>query len=141
MNRIAVRPLTQTNRFTVLNVTEPGTRPCWFDTDGDKLACLLGHIGSQSECFLKRCSVCDDMIGRQNGHNRSVIASCYPAGAERDGGGCVALGRFGDDVFLWEIPEQFANCVLLFCVCQDQNALARDEALQARQRFFEQRIV
>src|SRR5207248_7072073 len=85
MNRIAVRPLTQTNRFAVLNVTEPGTRPCWFDTDGDKLACLLGHIGSQSECFLKRCSVCDDMIGRQNGHNRRVIASCYPAGAERDG--------------------------------------------------------
>ena len=70
-----------------------------------------------------------------------MIVSGYPARPEGDGSGCVAFGWFGDDVFLWEIPEQFANCVLLFCVGQDQNALARDEALQAGQCFFEQSFV
>src|SRR5947208_11952996 len=105
MNRIAVRPLVQTNRLAVLNVTEAGTRPCWFDTDGDKLACLLGRIGSQSECFLKGCSVCDDMIGRQNGHNRCVIVSGYPARPEGDGSGCVAFGWFGDDVSFGKFPS------------------------------------
>jgi hypothetical protein len=87
---------------------------------------------------LKSYAVCNHVIGRKNEHDGCVIASCHPAGAERDGSGRIALGRLGYNVLLWEIPEQFANCAFLFCVRQDQNALAGDKALKASQSFFEQ---
>jgi hypothetical protein len=61
-----------------------------------------------------------------------MIASCHPAGAERDGSSSVAFGRLGYNILLWKIPEQFANGAFLFRVRQDQNALGRDKAFEAR---------
>jgi hypothetical protein len=81
------------------------------------------------------------MIGWENDHDGCVIASCHPAGAERDGSSSIAFGRLGYNVLLWEIPQQFANRVFLFGVRQDQSALGRDKAFKARQSFFEQSFV
>src|SRR5262249_36965182 len=64
-----------------------------------------------------------------------------PAGSERDRRGRVALGRLSNNVLLGELPKQLSDCVFLFCIGQNQNALARDESLEARKRFFQQSFV
>ena len=99
------------------------------------------RVGSQGECFLKSRSVCNHMIGGKHDHDGCVIASCHPAGAERDGSSGVAFGRLRHNILLWKIPEQFTNCAFLFCVRQDQNALGWNKSLKARQSFFEQSFV
>jgi hypothetical protein len=81
------------------------------------------------------------MIGGQNDHDGCVIASCHPAGAERDGSSRIAFGWLRYDILLWKIPEQFANGAFLLRVRQDQSALGRDKAFKARQSFFEQSFV
>ena len=63
MNCIVIGAIAQTDRLTLLDVTEPRTRPGWFDADRDKLACLLGCVGSESQRSLKSCSVCNSVIG------------------------------------------------------------------------------
>jgi hypothetical protein len=81
------------------------------------------------------------VIGGKNEHDGCVIASCYPAGTERDRSSGVAFGWLAYNVLLWQIPEQFANSAFLFCICQDQNALGRDETFKPLQSFFEQSFV
>jgi len=93
--------------------------PSLVNADGYEAAGLLGCVGSQGQCFLKGCPACDHMIGRKNGHDGCVIASCHPTRAERHGGSGVAFGRLRYDVFLWKIPEQLPNCVFLFGVRKD----------------------
>ena len=119
MNRIVVGTLAQTYRLALLDVPETRAGPGWLDADGDKLACLLRCVGSQGEGFLKGCPVCNQVIGRENKHDGCVIASGYPAGAERDRSSGIAFGWLAYDVLFWEIPEQFANCAFLFCVRED----------------------
>src|SRR6266496_3732474 len=75
MNCIVVDAIAQTDRLTLLDVTESGTRPRWFDTDSYEFACLLGSIGSQSERFLKSCSGCNQVISGQDEHDGCVIPS------------------------------------------------------------------
>src|SRR5437870_9841045 len=138
MDRIDVGALAQTNRFALLDVAESGTCPAWFDADGYKPASLLCCVGSQGQRFLKSLSIYNHMIGGKNDHNGCVIASCHPAGAECDCGSSVAFGRLRYNILLWKIPDQFANGAFLLRVRQDQNALGRDKAFKARQRFFQQ---
>src|SRR5437879_4687166 len=141
MDRIDVGTLAQTDRLALFDVAESGTCPAWFDADGYKPACLLGCVGSQGQRFLKSLSIYNHVIGGKNDHDGCVIANCHPAGAERDGSSGVAFGRLRYNVFLWKIPEQFANGAFLLRVRQDQNALGRDKAFQACQSFFEQSFV
>ena len=138
MNRIFVGARAQMDRLALLDVTESRTCPRWFDADGYKCACLFGSVGSESHRFLKSRSVCNYVIGGENEHDGCVVAGCDPAGAERNGSSSVTFSRLGYNIFLWKTPEQFTNCAFLFCVRQDQNTLTRDEALKARQSFFEQ---
>src|SRR5882672_7399753 len=81
------------------------------------------------------------MIGGQNEHGGCVIASHDPSSPERDRSSGVTFCRFSDDILFWEIPQQFANCALLFGVRQDQNAFMRNKAFKASQRFFEKSFV
>src|SRR2546425_1493432 len=121
MDRIVVGALAQVHGLSVFDITESGTCPAWFDADGYKPARLLGCLGGQGQRFLKSRSVYNHMIGGKNDHDGRVIASCYPAGAERDGSSGVAFGRLRYDILLWKISEQFANGVFLFGVRQDQS--------------------
>src|SRR5258708_7934118 len=125
MDRIDVGALAQTDRLALLDVAESGTCPAWFDADGYKPTCLLGYVGGQGQRFLKSRSVYNHMIGGKNDHDGGVIASCYPAGAERDGSSGVAFGRLRYDILFWKIPEQFANGAFLLRIGQDQSALGR----------------
>ena len=116
MDRIVVWALWQISGFTLFDITESGTRPTWFNADCDKLVCLLGHVRSQSQCFLKDRPICNDVIGWKDNHDGCMIAHCHPAGPERNRRCGVALGWLGYDVFLREISQQLANCAFLFCV-------------------------
>src|SRR5262249_12548042 len=136
MNCFVIRALAQTHRLTVLDVTKSGTRPCWFDTDSNKLACLLGCVRSKGQRFPKRFLICNDVIGWENTHGGCMIAHCHPAGPERDCRRGIAFGWFSQNVLVWKIPKQFSNCAFLFYVCQNQTAFGRDEPLETRQRFF-----
>src|SRR5262245_34235078 len=138
MNCFVVGTLAQTYRLAVLDVTEPGTRPCWFDTDGHKLACLVGRVCCKGECFLKGRSICNDVIGWENSHRSCMIAQRYPAGPKRNRRCGVAFGRLGQNVLLWKIPKQLSNCAFLFCVRENQNAFRRDESFETRQSLFQQ---
>ena len=53
MNRFVVRALSQIDWLSVFDVTESRTGPGRFNADGDKLACLLGRVSSERQCFLK----------------------------------------------------------------------------------------
>src|SRR6185369_5666400 len=68
MNRIFNTGLSQMDRLAMLDVTETGTSPCWFDTDAYKLACLLSCIDGQGQCLLKSGSTRYDMISRKHNH-------------------------------------------------------------------------
>jgi hypothetical protein len=70
-----------------------------------------------------------------------MIASHDPSSAKGNRGSGVAFRRLSNDVFLWKISKQFANCALLFGVRQDQNAFTRDETFKAHQSFFEQSFI
>src|SRR6266700_7647105 len=98
MNSIFVVSFSQMNAFVLLDVTESGTRPGWFDADCYKLACLLGCVGSKGQRFLKSRPVGNDMIGGQDDHDGSVIADCHPASAEGDCRRGVTLSRFCYDI-------------------------------------------
>ncbi len=95
MNCFVVGTLAQTHRLAVLDVPESGTRPCRFDADSHKLACLMGRVCSKGQCFLKGRPICNDVIGWEDNHGGCVIAQRYPAGSERDRRGSVAFGRLG----------------------------------------------
>ena len=74
MNCFVVGMFAQTHRLAVLDVTESGTRPCRFDADSHKLARLVSRICSEGECFLKRRSICNDVIGWEDNHGGCMIA-------------------------------------------------------------------
>src|SRR4030095_12811574 len=63
MNYFVIGALAQTHRLAVLDVPESGTRPCRFNADSDKLACLLSRVRSEGKCFLKRRPIRDDVVG------------------------------------------------------------------------------
>src|SRR5438309_1709938 len=67
-----------------------------------------------------------------------MISSRDPACAERDRGRGVAFGRLGNDILFWKTFEQVANSFFLFDVGENENALARHEALKSRDCFLEQ---
>src|SRR5882672_11257395 len=75
------------------------------------------------------------MIGGQNEHGGCVIASHDPSSPERDRSSGGTFCRFSDDILFWEIPQQFANCALLFGVIQDQIAFMRSKECKGNQRF------
>src|SRR4051794_4149061 len=77
MNCVVVGTFAQTYRLAVLYITESGTRPCRFDADGDKLACLVSRISGKRKCFLKRCAICNDVIGGQDNHRGCMIPQRY----------------------------------------------------------------
>src|SRR5438094_8035393 len=106
MDRFVVGAIAQTDRLAVLDVTESGTRPCRFDAESPKLACLVGRVCSKGECFLKGRPICNDVIGWENNHDGCMIAHCHPAGPERDCRCGVAFGGLGYDILLRKIPEQ-----------------------------------
>src|SRR6266513_2005314 len=130
--------LAQEDWLALLYVTVSGTSPCWFDPDGDKLARLLSCVGSQSQCFLESFLVGNDVIGWKNKHCGGVIASNNPASTKGDRGGCVAFGRFSNDVLFWKTTKQFAHRAFLVGVCQDQRVVRWNNAFKASQGFFEQ---
>ena len=137
MDGVIVGVLAQKDWFALLNVTVAGTGPCWFDPDGDKLACLLSCFGSQGQRFLESFLVGNDVIGWENEHCACMIAGHDPASPKGDRGGCVAFGRFSDDVLFWKTTKQFAHCAFLVGVCQDQRVVRRNNAFKTPQGFFE----
>src|SRR4051794_24218757 len=141
MNRLRLRPLSQTDWFTLLDVTKSRTRPSRFNANGDKLACLLGRISSERQCLLKRLAVCNYMIGRKDSHDRSVIAHGHPPCPQCDRRGRVAFGRLRYNVLFWKISEQLSNGMFLFRIGKNQNPLAWQKPLEARQSFFQQSSV
>src|SRR5436309_1992514 len=84
MDGVIVGVLAQKDWFALLNVTVAGTGPCWFDPDGDKLACLLSCFGSQGQRFLESFLVGNDVIGWENEHCACMIAGHDPASPKRD---------------------------------------------------------
>ena len=70
-----------------------------------------------------------------------MIASGDPTGAERNCRGGVAFGRFGQNISLRKSGQQFTDGRFLFDICQDENAFVRDQALESRHGFLEQRSV
>jgi hypothetical protein len=70
-----------------------------------------------------------------------MIARCHPASSERDCRSGIAFGWLGENIFLWETGQQFANCRFLFGVCQNQNALTRNEAFKSSNGFVEKCVV
>src|SRR5437588_80450 len=105
MDCIALGMLAQADWFALFDITVPRTSPRWFDADGDKLACLLGGVGGESERFLKSCFVGNHVICRQHGHDCRVVASCHPACSEGDCSSGIAFRRLGYDVGLWKIRQ------------------------------------
>ena len=87
--------------------------------------------GGGGEVALERGGVADDVVGGQHEHRRAGIAPRHPADRQRDGGGGVALGRFGDDVFRRQVGKHLAHGGFLILVGEDQDALRRHEALRA----------
>jgi hypothetical protein len=49
------------------------------------------------------------MIGRQDNHRRAIIARGHPSRGQGDRRSCIALRRFGDDVFLRESRYDFTH--------------------------------
>ena len=78
------------------------------------------------------------MIGGERQHGCGMIARRDPTGAERDRRSGVAFRRLGNNIFFRKFFEQIANSFFLFSVDQNQDAFVRHEALESRQRFFEQ---
>src|SRR5437867_4216209 len=97
------------DRLAMLDVTETGTSPCWFDTDAYKLTCLLSCINGQGQCLLKSSSTRYDMISRKDNHRSPVIARCHPTRPEGDCRCGIAFGWFRHNVFLREIGQQVTN--------------------------------
>src|SRR2546421_10866806 len=124
MNQFPVRALSQIDWLTVLDVAESRTGPGRFNSDGDKLACLLGRVSSERQCLLKCLAICNYMIGWKHGHDRSMIAHGHPPCPECDRRGRVAFGRLGYNVPFWKISEQLSNCMFLFRIGKNQNPLA-----------------
>src|SRR5262249_697960 len=119
MNRIVVGTLSQANCLTLLDVTVSGACPGRFESDGYKLACLFGCVGSQSQRFLQGHPVGNYRTCRENEHGGRVVPGHNPASAKRDRGSSIAFRGFSNDVLFWKTPEQFANFALLFGVRQD----------------------
>ena len=86
--------------------------------------------GGGGEVALESGRVADDVVGGQHDHRRARVAPRHPADGQGDGGGGVALGRFGDDVFRRQVGEHLAHGGFLVAVGEDQDAFGRDEALQ-----------
>src|SRR4029453_17569759 len=105
MNGIVIGVLAQTDRLALLDVPVPRAPPSRLDPDGNKLACFLGCVGSQSQRFLKSFLVGNDVIGWKNEHFGFFIAGHAPPRAERDRSGGVAFGRLSDDVLFWKTTK------------------------------------
>ena len=89
---------------------------------------------------MKSVALFDDMVRRQDHHRGLMIPACDPSGSERHGRCGIALCRFGHDIFRGEIREQRAHGALLIHIREDQNSLMRHEAVEAIDRFFQQRF-
>ena len=123
------------------DVAEARAGPGRLDADGHQRAGLLGGGRGGGEVALERRRVADDVVGRQHDHRRAGIAPRDPADRQRDGGGGVALGGFGDDVLRRQVRQKLAHGGLLVLVGEDEDPLGRHEALEAGQRIFEQTLV
>ena len=69
-----------------------------------------------------------------------MIARRDPTRSERNGRRRVAFRRFGHNIFLRKVFEQFPHRRFLFDIGQNQNAFLRHQSVQTRDRFFEERL-
>src|SRR5437763_14795892 len=102
MDGVIVGVLAQKDWFALLNVNVAGTGPCWFDAEGDKLACLLSCLGSQSQRFLESFLVGNDVIGWGDEHGACMMGGPDPASPTGRRSGCVAFCRLSDDGLCWD---------------------------------------
>jgi hypothetical protein len=70
-----------------------------------------------------------------------MISRRDPARAKRDSRRRIAFRRLRHDVFFRNLRQQFTHRRFLIDVRQNQEAFRRNQALQARDRLFEQRLL
>ena len=69
-----------------------------------------------------------------------MIAHRDPSRAERHRRRGIALRRFGENIFFRQVGQQLPHRSFLIDVCQNEEALARDESLKSRDRLLKQRL-
>ena len=139
MDRDFAIAVAQLHRFALFDVTKSRAGPRRFDADRYQRASLFRCCGRCVHRRLKRRAISDNVISRQRKHRRGVVPGRDPTGAECNRCRRVAFGWFGHDVFFWKFLKHVTNGRFLFDICQDENALARNETLQSRHGFLEQR--
>ncbi len=117
--------------FAALNVAVAGAGPGGLDADGDEGAGGGGEFGGAGHDAAVFCGVGDELIGGEDDHGGFGISGGDPADAEGYGGGGVALGGFGEDIFCGEIGEGGADGVFLGGVGEDEDVFPWDEAFEA----------
>ena len=89
---------------------------------------------------LKRRGILDDVIGGKHDHRGGMISERDPSRSERDRRRRVAFRRFRHDIFLGQIRQELTHGGFLVHIRQDQEAFARDQAIEPGHRLLEQRF-
>src|SRR5437763_15120595 len=137
---ILVTAIPHMNGLTLFDITETGTGPGRFDTNGDKLSSVFCGFRGKGEGFLKCDTIRNDMIGWKHGHCRGMISGRNLASTKRHCRCRVAFGWLGKNILAGEIREQFTNCRFLLRVRQDQNAFAGNQSVEAHYGFFKESV-
>ncbi len=104
MNSLAVWcSTTQTDRFSLLDVTKAGASPSWFNADRHKRASLFRSSRSCFQVCSKSRGVLNDVIRRQHNHRRGVITDRDPTRPKRDRRRRIPFRRLSHNVFLRQI--------------------------------------
>ena len=125
-------------RRASLNVTVGRAGPSGFDSNGNKGVGLRCDRETVSKDGLKRFSVVNELIRRENHHGRFRIAGGDKTDAEGNGWRSVPFSGFGKDIFGRQHVSNLADFRLLKCVSENENVLGGDEASQTRDGLIEQ---
>ena len=126
------------SRTAALDVAEGRASPGGFDADGEEGVGGIGDGEGIAHDLLVGCGVLDELIGGEDHHRCLGIACGDESDAECDGGGGVAFGGFGKDVFGRKFGGDFADFFDLQLVCEDEDVFRRDKAVETRDGLVQQ---
>lgn len=116
--------------------------PCGADADGDDGFGAGGDFGCAFEAGCEGGVVFDELVCGEDHHDGVRAAGGDPADAEGDGWGGVAFGWFRDDVVCGDaVAHEHADGSDLFLVGEDEGIFRGDEAFEALDGLFEERVV
>lgn len=116
--------------------------PCGADADGDDGFGAGGDFGCAFEALGEGGVVFDELVCWEDHHDGVRAAGGDPADAEGDGWGGVAFSGFCDDVVGGDaVAEKHADGDGLFLVGEDEDVFGSDDALEALDGLFEERVV